>query len=77
MKSAVIALAAAVGLVSAQNAVVENHGSSTIYVQSWPFDQSQAPGPLTTVKPGEYFSEPFNYAGTVRSSSPCPPQGMA
>lgn len=51
--------------VSAQQAVVKNNCQSTIYVQSFPFDGSAA-GKLTTVAPGQSFSEDFRKSGSVR-----------
>ncbi|KAJ6188377.1 hypothetical protein N7519_003285 [Penicillium mononematosum] len=48
MKTSLITFSALLlGLVSAQNAVVNNHCDTSVYVQSFPFDGS-APGPLTT-----------------------------
>lgn len=64
MKTSILALGALLGLASAQNAVVHNHCEATIYVQSFPYDGS-APGPLTTVKSGETFSEKFRPSGSV------------
>lgn len=64
MKTSLLALGALLGLASAQNAVVHNHCSNTIYVQSFPYDGS-APGPLTTVKEGQTFSEKFRPSGSV------------
>ena len=55
---------------SAQQAVVKNNCASPIYVQSFPYDGS-ASGPLTTVQPGQSFSEDFRKSGSV-SSSPQP-----
>lgn len=53
---------------SAQQAEVKNNCASPIYVQSFPFDGSAA-GPLTTVQPGQSFSEDFRKSGSV--SHPC------
>lgn len=64
MKTSAVALAALLGLTSAQNAVVINRCPSTIYVQSFPYDGSAA-GPLTTVKSGQSFSESFRASGSV------------
>ncbi|KAI0098723.1 hypothetical protein GGR51DRAFT_537679 [Nemania sp. FL0031] len=50
--------------VSAQKAVVKNSCQSTIYVQSFPYDGSTA-GTLTTVAPGNSFSEPFRASGST------------
>ena len=50
--------------VSAQQAVVKNNCTSPIYVQSFPYDGSTA-GPLTTVEPGQSFSEDFHTSGSV------------
>lgn len=50
--------------VSAQLAVVKNSCQSTIYVQSFPYDGSAA-GALTTVTPGNSFSEPFRASGST------------
>lgn len=58
--------------VSAQQAVVKNNCASPIYVQSFPYDGS-ATGPLTTVAPGQSFSEDFRKSGSV---SPPPPQNL-
>jgi hypothetical protein len=52
---------------SAQQAEVKNNCASTIYVQSFPYDGS-APGPLTTLKTGESFSEDFRKSGSVSAS---------
>lgn len=54
---------------SAQQAAVKNNCASPIYVQSFPFDGS-ATGPLTTVAPGESFSEDFRKSGSVSPLSP-------
>ncbi|KAI6779022.1 uncharacterized protein J7T54_004518 [Emericellopsis cladophorae] len=64
MKVSVLALAAVLGLTSAQKAVVVNNCNSAIYVQSYPYDGS-SPGPLTTVKPGKSFSEDFRPSGST------------
>lgn len=50
--------------VSAQQAVVKNNCAAPIYVQSFPYDGS-ATGPLTTVQPGQSFSEDFRKSGSV------------
>ncbi|KAI0014591.1 hypothetical protein F4780DRAFT_201328 [Xylariomycetidae sp. FL0641] len=50
--------------VSAQKAVVNNDCDATIYAQSFPFDGSAA-GPLTTLKPGEAFTETFRPSGST------------
>ncbi|KAH6656027.1 hypothetical protein BKA67DRAFT_534930 [Truncatella angustata] len=50
--------------VSAQQAVVKNNCQSNVYVQSFPYDGS-ASGPLTTVAPGQSFSEDFHTAGST------------
>ncbi|KKY29658.1 putative alkaline foam protein b [Diaporthe ampelina] len=50
--------------VSAQQAVVKNNCTSPIYVQSFPYDGSTA-GPLTTVEPGQSFSEDFHTSGST------------
>jgi hypothetical protein len=51
--------------VSAQQAVVKNNcASTTIFVQSYPFDGSAA-GALTTLAPGETFAEDFRSSGSV------------
>lgn len=53
---------------SAQQAVVKNNcASTTIYVQSFPYDGSAA-GPLTTLQPGQSFSEDFRQSGSVSTS---------
>jgi hypothetical protein len=66
MKATFITFAAALGLASAQKAIVTNGCSSTFYVQSFPFDGS-APGPLTTVEAGKFFSESLRPSGSVGS----------
>ncbi|KAM0554819.1 hypothetical protein ACHAPJ_006552 [Fusarium lateritium] len=50
--------------VAANKAVVVNDCSSTIYVQSWPYNGG-APGPLTTLKPGQRFSENLRSSGST------------
>lgn len=55
--------------VSAQQAVVKNNCASPIYVQSFPYDGS-ATGPLTTVAPGQSFSEDFRKSGSVSAPPP-------
>lgn len=50
--------------VSAQQAVVKNNCAAAIYVQSFPYDGS-ASGPLTTVQPGQSFTEDFRPSGSV------------
>lgn len=55
--------------VSAQQAVVKNNCASTIYVQSFPYDGSAA-GTLTTVTPGNSFTEDFHTSGSVSLSQP-------
>lgn len=57
--------------VSAQQAVVKNNCAAAIYVQSFPYDGS-ASGPLTTVQPGQSFTEDFRPSGSV-SPSPSKP----
>lgn len=64
MKTTLFSFAALLGLVSAQNAVVNNHCATSVYVQSFPYDGS-APGPLTTVPSGGTFSEAFRASGSV------------
>jgi hypothetical protein len=64
MKTSLIPLSILLGLVSAQNAVVNNHCDTAVYVQSFPYDGS-APGPLTTVPNGGTFSEAFRASGSV------------
>lgn len=72
MKTYIAALAAMAGLASAENAVVKNSCSSNIYVQSFPYNGGEA-GPLTTLKPGEAFSEKFVSSGSVCLSPYEPP----
>lgn len=48
----------------AQEASVKNNCEDTVYVQSFPYDGS-ASGPLTTLAPGETFSEEFRPSGSV------------
>lgn len=64
MKASLLAVGALLGLASAQNAVVNNHCATAVYVQSFPYDGS-APGPLTTVPKGGTFSEKFRTSGSV------------
>ncbi|KAJ6032490.1 hypothetical protein N7540_003222 [Penicillium herquei] len=64
MKTSALAFAAILGLVSAQNATVNNYCDTTVYVQSYPFDGS-APGPLTTVPNGGTFTEAFRTSGST------------
>lgn len=71
MKTSVVALAALLGLASAQNAVVINSCSETVYVQSFPYNGG-APGPLTTLQPGQSFSEQFRPSGSVRTRCQTP-----
>ena len=52
--------------VSAQRAIVKNNCQSTVYVQSFPYDNS-GDGPLTTVAPGGNFTEDFKTSGSVRT----------
>ncbi|KAI1062924.1 hypothetical protein NW752_004229 [Fusarium irregulare] len=63
--SAVTALAALTGsAVAANKAVVINDCATNIYVQSVPFNGG-APGPLTTLKPGQRFSEDLRASGST------------
>ncbi|KAF9891466.1 hypothetical protein FE257_003932 [Aspergillus nanangensis] len=64
MKVSLITLGAFLGLVSAQNAIVNNNCDATVYIQSFPYDGSAA-GPLTTVAKGKTFSEKFRAAGST------------
>ncbi|KAG6093228.1 hypothetical protein E4U30_004539 [Claviceps sp. LM220 group G6] len=65
MKASIFAVAAAmVGAASASNAVVINSCQSAIYVQSFPYGGA-APGPLTTVQPGQSFSETLQNSGST------------
>ncbi|KAL4895226.1 16 kDa allergen [Aspergillus ambiguus] len=64
MKASLITFGALLGLVSAQNAVVNNFCDTVVYVQSFPYDSSAA-GPLTPLDPGEQFSEPFRASGST------------
>lgn len=66
MKFSILAIAAAVGVASAQHAIVNNHCDETIWVESFPYNDD-APGVLYALKKGESFSEAFRYSGTVRS----------
>ncbi|KAI2640974.1 hypothetical protein GGS21DRAFT_351712 [Xylaria nigripes] len=50
--------------VSAQNAVVMNNCNSTIYVQSYPYDNS-ATGPLVSLDPGHSYNESFHTSGST------------
>ncbi|KAH6964787.1 alkaline foam protein B precursor [Fusarium venenatum] len=63
--SAITAAAALVGAASAANkAVVINECDTAIYVQSVPFNGGAA-GPLTTLKPGQRFSEDLRTPGST------------
>ncbi|EWY92054.1 hypothetical protein FOYG_08957 [Fusarium oxysporum NRRL 32931] len=63
--SILTALTAIVGSAAAANqAVVTNDCSGTIYVQSWPYNGG-APGPLVTLKPGQKFSENLRSTGST------------
>ncbi|KAI1660777.1 hypothetical protein F4813DRAFT_348294 [Daldinia decipiens] len=50
--------------VSAGKAIVKNNCPEAVFVQSYPFDGSAA-GSLTTVNPGESFSEDFRPSGST------------
>ncbi|KAG9503504.1 hypothetical protein J7337_003455 [Fusarium musae] len=63
--AAFTALAAVFGSAAAANkANVINDCTNTIYVQSFPYGGG-APGPLTTVKPGQRFSEDLRASGST------------
>ncbi|CAM1506031.1 Fc.00g056720.m01.CDS01 [Cosmosporella sp. VM-42] len=63
--SILTALAAVLGNAAAANqAVVINDCSTAIYVQSYPYNGGAA-GPLTTVKPGQRFSEDMRASGST------------
>ncbi|KAF5708831.1 hypothetical protein FGLOB1_6200 [Fusarium globosum] len=63
--SIITALTAIVGSAAAANqAVVKNDCSGTIYVQSWPYNGG-APGPLVALKPGKTFSENLRSTGST------------
>ncbi|KAM0415967.1 hypothetical protein ACHAPT_013066 [Fusarium lateritium] len=63
--SILAALTTVLGSAAAANqAIVINDCSSAIYVQSYPYDGG-APGPLTTVKPGQRFSENLRASGST------------
>jgi hypothetical protein len=63
--SALTALTAIFGTAAAANkAIVINDCASAIYVQSFPYGGG-APGPLTTVKPGQRFSEDIRTSGST------------
>ncbi|KAL4732123.1 hypothetical protein ACLX1H_001131 [Fusarium chlamydosporum] len=66
MKFSVLAsLTALVSSATAANqAIVKNDCSGTIYVQSFPYNGG-APGPLTTLKPGQKFSENMRSSGST------------
>ncbi|KAF7546086.1 hypothetical protein G7Z17_g8669 [Cylindrodendrum hubeiense] len=49
---------------AANQAIVINDCSTAIYVQSYPYNGG-APGPLTTVKPGQRFSEALRASGST------------
>ncbi|KAJ2981074.1 hypothetical protein NUW58_g3860 [Xylaria curta] len=50
--------------VAGQKAIVKNTCKTNIYVQSFPYDGSAA-GALTTVAPGQSFSENFRKSGST------------
>ncbi|KAI0972450.1 hypothetical protein F4678DRAFT_430321 [Xylaria arbuscula] len=60
----IMGVALLVSGVSAQDASVKNSCQSAIYVQSFPYDGSTA-GTLTTVAPGNSFSEIFRSSGST------------
>jgi len=60
----VITTALVVTGASAQQAIVNNNCQSAVYVQSYPYDGSTA-GTLTTVAPGQSFSEDFRLSGST------------
>lgn len=63
--SALAALTAVFGSAAAANkAVVINECDTNIYVQSVPFNGGAA-GPLTTLKPGQRFSEDLRTSGST------------
>ncbi|KAH7242079.1 hypothetical protein BKA59DRAFT_546427 [Fusarium tricinctum] len=66
MKFSILAsLTALAGSAAAANqAVVTNDCSGTIYVQSWPYNGG-APGPLTALKKGQKFSENLRSTGST------------
>ncbi|KAL5363686.1 16 kDa allergen [Aspergillus floccosus] len=64
MKASLIAFSGLLGLASAQNAIVNNDCSTSVYVQSFPYDGS-APGPLATIPSGGTFSEKFRPSGST------------
>ncbi|KAF4989038.1 hypothetical protein FDECE_14829 [Fusarium decemcellulare] len=49
---------------AANQAIVINDCTTPIYVQSYPYNNG-APGPLTTVKPGQRFSENLRSSGST------------
>ena len=63
MKVSILAVAALLGLASAQKAVVVNGCNTAVYVQSYPY--SGGSGTLTTVQPGKSFSENFRSSGST------------
>ncbi|KAF7543282.1 hypothetical protein G7046_g10030 [Stylonectria norvegica] len=64
MKLSVLsALTAALSAAAANQAVVYNDCTTVIYVQSYPYNGG-APGPLTTLKPGQKFSEDLRASGS-------------
>ncbi|KAH8893954.1 hypothetical protein GQ53DRAFT_745362 [Thozetella sp. PMI_491] len=66
MKSFATALSAALLATGAfaQQAIVHNNCKDTVYVQSYPYDGSAA-GPLTTLTPGQSFSEVLRQSGST------------
>ncbi|KAI1417904.1 hypothetical protein F5Y13DRAFT_150020 [Hypoxylon sp. FL1857] len=62
--AAILGAALAATGVSAQQAIVKNNCQEVVYVQSFPYDGSTA-GPLTTLNPGDTFSEPFRPSGST------------
>ncbi|KAJ5200668.1 hypothetical protein N7472_005872 [Penicillium cf. griseofulvum] len=62
MKASLITFGALLGLVSAQNAIVNNHCDTSVRSLT----MAAPPGPLTTVPKGGTFSETFRKSGSVR-----------
>ncbi|KAJ5447695.1 hypothetical protein N7445_002516 [Penicillium cf. griseofulvum] len=64
IKTSLIIFVALLGL----NAIVNNHCNTTVFVQSFPYNNSE-PSPLTTVPSGGTFLELFRVSSSLRLSS--------
>ncbi|KAK0382697.1 hypothetical protein NLU13_9793 [Sarocladium strictum] len=64
MKFSLVTLAAFLGAAAADKAIVKNDCSTSVYVQSYPYNGGN-PGPLAEVKPGKSFSENLRSSGST------------